>query len=149
MISKVLTCSADHSLYHIASVTYFISPLFFHRLYTWIKSPNIINVMLNLIIFLTWKKIDQTKKFHFHEFVFLLLVVVVVLESKPQASCMINDKLCPHPMVLCYVSIADTLLHVGTTLLQRIVRSDLESKLHKSLQMFCTDFQFQAPEQWP
>lgn len=60
-----------------------ISPLFTHRKYTWTKSPNIINVMLNLIIFLMWKKNDQTKKFHFHEFGFFFVGARVTL--KPPA----------------------------------------------------------------
>lgn len=48
-----------------------ISPLFTHRQCTWIKSPNVINMMLNLVIFLTWGKKQITIKFHFHKLCFV------------------------------------------------------------------------------
>lgn len=57
---------------HTGTCFHHHKPLFTHRQCTWIKSPHVINMMPNLVIFLTWKKkTDHNKKFHFHKLCFV------------------------------------------------------------------------------
>ena len=91
-----------------------ISPFFMHRQYTLSKSPNIINIMLNLIIFLTWKKNRWNQNFIF--------INLLVQEIEPWASCMIS-KCSIGAMPPCHGAMLQNSRHLcvwgGTTLAQR------------------------------
>lgn len=95
--------------------------------------------MLNLSYISNLEKTSQ------QSFLFINCCVLLVLEIEPRASCTIG-KCCtqavPHPLVLCCIRTASTLVCGHSSLTKNTVLSDLQSEEHESfhIKVFCADF---------
>lgn len=103
-----------------------ISPVFTHRQYTWVKSPDIIHMMLYLVVVLSWKKTDCNKTFHFHKLLCFVGARNWTLSLTWQASALLE--LCPHPMALCYIRTANRLVCGHSSVTKNTSRSDWKSE---------------------
>lgn len=103
-----------------------ISPVFTHRQYTRVKSPDIIHMMLYLVVVLSWKKTDCNKTFHFHKLLCFVGARNWTLSLTWQASALLE--LCPHPMALCYIRTANRLVCGHSSVTKNTSRSDWKSE---------------------